>query len=180
MLPCYDTVWELNKEITVPIVVLLLLWFLSSFFVLCFRDHTKPQQRRWLNTTVTTTLSSSGPYGQTTCPSSASRCSDVSLILFSLRLSVTITFIFSSFADHFFCGLTVPRITTSECLFFWFVTHSKNDWVTCLKMQLYIDYHLQENLVIDQSFQSFFKQNCQIIAAFQLCKYKDSLLFSVI
>lgn len=50
----------------------------TNCFVLCFREHTKPQGKRWPNITVMTTSSSSDPYGLTTCLSSASRCSAVS------------------------------------------------------------------------------------------------------
>lgn len=52
--------------------------FQPAWNVLCFRGHTKPLQTRWQNITVMTTSSSSDPYGQTTCQSSANRCRGVS------------------------------------------------------------------------------------------------------
>lgn len=81
------------------VVFLFLPKFSSKYFVLCLRDHTKPQQRRWQNITVMTTSSSSDPSGQTTCQSSASRCSAVSRWWtpstgFSLGLQLT-------FSDYF-------------------------------------------------------------------------------
>lgn len=58
------------------------LFNISLLSVLHFRGHTRRQPRRWQSTTVTTTSSSCGPYGQTTCLSSASRCSAVSRRVF--------------------------------------------------------------------------------------------------
>lgn len=54
--------------------------YFFSLSVLHFRGHTRRRPRRWRSTTVTTTSSSCGPYGQTTCLSSASRCSAVSRV----------------------------------------------------------------------------------------------------
>lgn len=65
----------------IDVVLFLFLLRFHPHLSLCYRDHTKPQQRRWQNITVMITLSSFDPFDQTICQSSASRCSAVSNML---------------------------------------------------------------------------------------------------
>lgn len=68
----------LDWILTGVFIIFFPLFNISLLSVLHVRGHTRRQPRRWQSTTVTTTSSSCGPYGQTTCLSSASRCSAVS------------------------------------------------------------------------------------------------------
>lgn len=54
---------------------------------LCCSVLTKPVARRWPSTTAMITSNSCVPFGQTTCPSTANKCRDVSLIGEAIRCS---------------------------------------------------------------------------------------------